>query len=263
MVKHRSIWCAEKLTVGRLGPDAVERRAPDRDVERRRQIRAYYDSYHAAKSERAWRPPDGYLEFLNCLGVESGRRLLDVGCGTGHLLAAAAERGLYTCGIDLSEQGVRIARRVSPQSDVVAGSGDALPFATGSFDYVTCIGALEHFLDIPGALGEIRRVAKDGAMCCVVVPNARYLSWLMARRRGTEQRVLEETLLSLGGWRQLIASQNLRVVSIHRDLWPGRIPLSAEGSVKDIARRLALKAFFAAHPIAWTYQFIFVLRKPA
>jgi len=48
---------------------------------------------------------------LDYLGAQKGRKLLDVGCGTGFLLLAAFKRGLKTYGIDISEEAIKIAKK--------------------------------------------------------------------------------------------------------------------------------------------------------
>ena len=45
--------------------------------------------------------------LIELLGPRSGERVLDVGCGTGHLTAKIAEAGAYTLGIDASESMVQ------------------------------------------------------------------------------------------------------------------------------------------------------------
>lgn len=93
-----------------------------------------------------------------------GRRVLDVGCGTGHQMAALAQRGYEVAGVDLSEGMLHHARINNPGAEVHLAGVDQLPFETGSFDYVICIEVLRHLRDSTPAVEEISRVLKPGGM---------------------------------------------------------------------------------------------------
>lgn len=225
-------------------------------------IAAYYDRRHREKGASAWRPPEAYEPLLDALALRPGERFLDVGCGTGHLLAAAARRGAETVGVDLSEEGVRVARGVSPRSTVLVARGESLPFPEASFDCVAAAGSLEHFLDIPRGLAEMSRVLRPGGRLLVVVPNARYFLAAFGRKLGTEQRAVRETLLPLRGWRGLFEEAGLRVLSVGKDWWPARGSRSSSPLGARL-RRAAFVVLFALLPTRFTYQFVFLLEKPA
>lgn len=78
--------------------------------------------------------------------------------------------GLDTYGVDLSQAALRIAQAEGDSATCV-GSGEALPFRTASFDYVTCIGSLEHFLDMRTGVAEIARVLRHEGTACILLPN--------------------------------------------------------------------------------------------
>ena len=88
-----------------------------------------------------------------------GQRVLDVGCGTGTLATALAERALARVwGVEPSEAMRAVARgRVPRGVGLKAGSAEALPFRDGWFDRVVmCL--VVHLVDRPRALEEARRV---------------------------------------------------------------------------------------------------------
>jgi SAM-dependent methyltransferase len=60
--------------------------------------------------------------FLDFSGIGGGDRVLDVGCGTGVLTAALAERGSKAVGIDGSEAYLASARRNRPHPNVPMNS---------------------------------------------------------------------------------------------------------------------------------------------
>lgn len=112
-----------------------------------------------------------YRWILRLLRPQAGRRLLDVACGEGVLTRMARERyGLDTCGTDLSIEALRIGAREGAGPLFVAGS-ERLPFDDAEFDYVTCIGSLEHFLDVRASIAEMARVLRPGGLACILVPN--------------------------------------------------------------------------------------------
>jgi ubiquinone/menaquinone biosynthesis C-methylase UbiE len=102
------------------------------------------------------------------LGLLSGKSVLEVGCGRGYLARRLAEANTVTaCDIQICE------RLTGDGSDVryVACNVENLPFGDASFDYVVSTHTLEHVQDLPRAMRELRRVAREGLI--VVVPKQR------------------------------------------------------------------------------------------
>jgi SAM-dependent methyltransferase len=100
-------------------------------------------------------------------------RILDVGCGGGHDLAAWGSAGWAPgelAGIDLVPARVAAARERCPGVDVREGSGAGLPFADASFDVATAATVFSSILD--AALrrqvhAEMRRVVRPGGLVVV------------------------------------------------------------------------------------------------
>lgn len=218
-------------------------------------VKQWYDERYASMGDLAMRPFDAYPPFLDALAVRSGASLLDVSCGAGHLLRAASERGLRCTGIDISEEAVRLARENAPAAVVQTGDCEHLEFADASFDYVTCLGSLEHFPDMDRALAEMRRVATPAARFCIVVPNSEFLLWRLFGA-GTEQQQIIEQPMTLAEWRMIFDRNGLRVVATRKDRWYLKRPRWL-GAVE----RGFLWALWRLLPLAHTYQFLFVLEK--
>jgi SAM-dependent methyltransferase len=96
------------------------------------------------------------------LGDLRGRRVLDVGCGTGRLAEALAnEARAKVWAIDSSTRMVEVARETLPaEVGVRLGDAERLPFRDAWFDRVT-MSLVVHLLDRPRALREARRVVQD------------------------------------------------------------------------------------------------------
>ena len=75
--------------------------------------------------------------------ASAGRRLLDVGCATGHFLLAARERGWKVSGCELSPEAAHFAAD-SHDLEVFVGSPARTGCPEGSFDVVTMNHVLEH-----------------------------------------------------------------------------------------------------------------------
>ena len=86
--------------------------------------------------------------------ARSVRRVLDLGCGTGVLCRILRQEGYETCGVDLSEAMIEIARKEDPHGRYeVADMAAYIP--DGPYDLVTCTGdALNHLTDP----GDIRKM---------------------------------------------------------------------------------------------------------
>lgn len=92
--------------------------------------------------------------------------LLDVGTGAGHTALAFGKTGVAVVGLDLTLAMLRQARRLAAEQrapfDAVRGLAEALPFRNAGFDGVSCRYCAHHFVDVPAAIDEMRRVLQPG-----------------------------------------------------------------------------------------------------
>ena len=104
-----------------------------------------------------------HARIAAALQATPGMRVLDLGCGVGHLLAWLGRRvpARYH-GIDLSVNSVRAARCAVELAEVSVGDAGRLPFRDASYDRVVSNGAAHHRPDVPAAFREIRRVLRPG-----------------------------------------------------------------------------------------------------
>ena len=113
------------------------------------------EEYDRIYSTRGIRQLDSFYKWiLDQIRPRPGARLLDVACGEGTLSHFAEERyAVRAHGSDLSVSALQIAAGEAAGPFAV-GSGEELPYVDASFDYVTCIGSLEHFLDVRAGVRE-------------------------------------------------------------------------------------------------------------
>jgi SAM-dependent methyltransferase len=118
---------------------------------------------------------DGRLvrEILG-LGALAGKRILEVGAGTGRDAVALAAAGAEVLTLDYVAGSLELTRRAAVEAGqpVVAVCGDALamPLADATFDVVFHQGLLEHFRDPLPLLRENVRVLRPGGVLLVDVP---------------------------------------------------------------------------------------------
>ncbi len=225
-------------------------------------VKTWYNQHYAAKGLQSMRPAAAYPVFLDLLEATAGSRLLDVSCGTGSLLAAARERGVAAVGVDLSDEAVKLAQRVAPGAEMAVGAGESLAFRDGSFDYVTCLGSLEHFLDMGQGLEEMKRVAKPTARFCIMVPNQDFIGWKALGHQGTAQQDINEHLLPLSAWRRLFEQHGLSVRRVVPDRWHAVRWRSGDGGgPARFVTGPVLEAVWRLVPLRWQYQFVFVLER--
>lgn len=100
-----------------------------------------------------------------------GHTILEVGCGTGDLLADIAAAGYACTGLDRSPEmvgaGRATLRRRGQQAEIYRASAQQLPFAAGTFDTVVSTFPSEYIYD-PVVLHEVARVLRPGGRLVVV-----------------------------------------------------------------------------------------------
>jgi SAM-dependent methyltransferase len=116
-----------------------------------------------------------YEDALRRVGLRTGQRVLDIGCGVGAFLRLVADRGGRAFGLDASEALLAIARGRVPDADLRVGDMEALPYEDDAFDLVCGFNAFFFANDIVAALREAGRVARPGAPVVIQVwgPHAR------------------------------------------------------------------------------------------
>lgn len=106
-------------------------------------------------------------------GLRPGQRALEVGCGTGIFLEAAAGTGADIVALDLSAHLLDQARaRVAARGTVRLSLGNAeqMPFREASFDAAYGSSILHH-LNLDAALAEVFRVLRPGGRIVFAEPN--------------------------------------------------------------------------------------------
>jgi ubiquinone/menaquinone biosynthesis C-methylase UbiE len=110
------------------------------------------------------------------LAAGSCRRVLDVGCGTGQLVARLRQALPRTSvvGCDFSTGMLGRARARNRGETFVCGDAGRLPFQSGAFDAVVSTEAFHWFPDQHAALREFRRVLRPGGRLLLVLVNPRF-----------------------------------------------------------------------------------------
>jgi len=115
------------------------------------------------------------------LELKPGMTVFDCGTGRGFYLKLVDEicPGCRLVGLDYDEHVLNFAHTHLAAPGALLNRGDIhhLPYQDASFDAVILSEVLEHLTDDAGALREIHRVMKPGAVLAVTVPHQHYSGW--------------------------------------------------------------------------------------
>jgi ubiquinone/menaquinone biosynthesis C-methylase UbiE len=101
---------------------------------------------------------------LSLLRHIKGKKILDLGCGTGIYTKILKRRGAKVQGIDISPKMIEIAKQYVKGIDFKVGSAAKLPYKSGTFDIVLASLVVHYFGNLDKAFGEIRRVLKKNGV---------------------------------------------------------------------------------------------------
>ena len=126
-----------------------------------------YENLFVSSLFREWAP-----RMVEAAGIQPGRRVLDVACGTGVVAREAALRvgakGSVT-GLDANSGMLAVAASIAPTVDWRHGTAESLPFDNESFDAVLCQFGLMFFNDKVRAVREMLRVLNHRGRLAVAV----------------------------------------------------------------------------------------------
>jgi ubiquinone/menaquinone biosynthesis C-methylase UbiE len=106
-----------------------------------------------------------------------GKRVLDVGCGTGAYTLEIAREAERVWGIDITQRflcAFQSHLAGAPPVHLARSASEQLPFADASFDVIVCIETLEHVTDEQATLQAMRRVLRPDGVLLLAIPNKRY-----------------------------------------------------------------------------------------
>lgn len=116
---------------------------------------------------------DKKLDFLDefeqgmiwkMLGDIKGKKVLDIGCGTGRLMRKLLDKKAFVVGADISPGMLKIAKKKFREAEFVEADIENLPFKESHFDMVIASFVIVHLKDLRKAFDEVYRVLKPGGI---------------------------------------------------------------------------------------------------
>jgi SAM-dependent methyltransferase len=184
------------------------------------------------------------LDRLAALGrARSERpRLIDVGCGGGHLASLARRRQWLAVGTDIAHQACAVAVRAGQTS--IQADGTLLPFRGGTADMVTLVNVVDQAHEPLTILREAHRVLVAGGLLALRVPNARFhRPWArllvglgpLVRSRGWDTYpVVHHFAFTPAGLRQLVERAGFSVLEVSNSAVASREPVAKRPAVDTL-----------------------------
>jgi SAM-dependent methyltransferase len=151
---------------------------------------AYDDVYRAKRPNRKALRRDRWpaTRAEACVRfAPGGRRVLDVGCGSGVVLYNLRDKYEELHGLELSAQRVATARQTLEglPAEIRTGNIEAgTDYAAGSFDTIVLSDVIEHIVNLWPAVEEMKRLLRPGGQVVLSTPNVASLRRRLTLLRG-------------------------------------------------------------------------------
>jgi len=121
-----------------------------------------YASFYDKKNDFLDGFEKGILQKI--IGDVKGKRVLDIGCGTGRCIKTLIDKGAIITGCDISPEMLKIAKKKFLNVEFAEGDIENLPFKDDCFDVVLASFLIVHLKSLQKAFDEVYRVLKPGGI---------------------------------------------------------------------------------------------------
>ncbi len=214
------------------------------------EVRRFYESHHEG-IERSRRRHRYYYDSLTRIlrvRVPRGLRVLDLGCGAGHLLSALEPS--YGVGVDVSAPAIREARERYGRESLRFVLGDVadpavLAEAGGPFDVILLVNVVTHLTDVQRTIEGLRAVSHDRTRVLIYSYSRLWQPLLrLAELLGWKYEQPPEAWLPPEEIKNMLALADFEVVRDDAHLvCPVRVPLLADLANRYLGRLPLLEAF--------------------
>jgi SAM-dependent methyltransferase len=162
-----------------------------------------------------------FSRLVDELPLPRAARVLELGCGAGTYVRELSARGHRAVGLDYAFPSLARAAAADPErrASYVSADGYALPFRSGSFDLVVCIGVLQALSGPERLLDEIVRVLRPAGVLVVEALNASGVVAMVRRAReilaGRPPRLCFHSVFRVRRWLQERGVAGLRRVGVY------------------------------------------------
>jgi ubiquinone/menaquinone biosynthesis C-methylase UbiE len=200
--------------------------------------------------------------FYDCLAPRDTGKLVDICCSNGTFLSYLERKtDLDLYGTDLADFAIEKAKKRLKRAQVQAGDAQNMDFYDdNSFDYVTCLGSLEHLPQPLAGAKEISRILKQTGKALILVPNLYFLGHIyMALRYGVYPsegyQEFSEMFSTTKGWEDLLSEGGLKVIKTYK--------YNEMGKTKKVSGLTVglWNIFKPLIPVGLSYCFIFICKK--
>ncbi len=172
-------------------------------------------------------------------------RLIDIGCGGGHLAARARGRDWLAVSTDIAHRACAVAARAG-ETPAIQADGALLPVRGGTVDMVTLVNVVDQAHDPLTILREAHRVLVTGGLLALRVPNARFHApWArllvalgpLVRSRGWDTYpVVHHFAFTPSGLRQLVERAGFQVLAVSNSAATAREPVGKRAAIETLPR---------------------------
>jgi SAM-dependent methyltransferase len=252
----------------------------------RASTKAHWDAYWKENTDPhvTYDNDDRVINAILALGDVRGKRILEVGAGSGRDSIELARRGALVTVIDYVPSSLDVVARNAAAAGVgismVCADGTRMPFDEGTFDVVFHQGLLEHFRDPIPLVADNRRVLKPGGHVVIDVPQRWHVYTVGKKIMIALDRWFAgwETEFSIRELSRLVEAQGFRVVARFGDwMIPGFFYRAARYGLRAVGVEIprnpgrlgpvgrmndAWRDWFRRRPLAyWTFAMIGVVGK--